>query len=221
MHSFGDTVKTKTEAELLTEGWTLEPLNNQKLLTPDASDHLFPNEIDRVFMVRRVFSTYLEVESMSPPYLRTSIPINSLVTTHTYIEASQLTPGMRIRTRRHDEMHEPEWFLDKASGGQYYVNYGKARIVPIEYIGQEYIVDTVQSTFGTLWVYQEYLGSDGRLHQGTSSHIYDTLVAEILDDLSGPREPICNCGKAKAGRQDMGPHSHWCNIPQGYTSRRP
>lgn len=217
MHRIGDTIRTKTEAELLAEGWTVCPHHSTKLLSQDGNDYIYCGFTDKEYRIISINTSYIQVEN---PSWIVNIPILSIVATQTYIEASQLTPGMRIRTRRHDEMHEPEWFLDKASGGQYYVNYGKARIVPIEYIGQEYIVDTVQSTFGTLWVYQEYLGADGRLHQGTSSHIYDTLVAEILDDLSGPREPVCNCGKAKTGRQDMGPHSHWCNIPQGYTSRR-
>lgn len=133
-----------------------------------------------------------------------------------YVDRNKLKIGMSIRTKRPSELEEPEWCLDHSSGGKFYVNYGKHRVIPVDLLGSEYIIDELPYGKESLWVYQEYEGPDGKIYRTHSTLIWDTLIAEILDPID-PVQPICNCGKDKTGRQDVGPHSYWCNTVQGYT----
>lgn len=133
--------------------------------------------------------------------------------THHYYSIRDLRIGMQIRTRRRSEMHEPEWYEDKASGGLFYLNYTSGRIVPTEHLGQEYTIDSIQNGSDTFWGYQTYTDNLGRLVQTHRTLLYATLVAEILD--GQPAEtPRCDCGKDAAGRRDPGPHSYWCSLMQ-------
>lgn len=115
-------------------------------------------------------------------------------------------------------MHAPEWQIDASSNGLFYVNYGKHRVVPSDILGSEYVVDTIPYGQEYFWGYQEWPDNHGVMHRSSGTLIWDTLVAEILEPIEAVR-PTCNCGKDKAGRQDIGDHSYWCNVAQGYTRR--
>lgn len=139
----------------------------------------------------------------------------------TFIDISKLRIGMRVRIRRRDEMTAivPEWNEDPTSNGRFYVNYGKHRIIGADVLGSEYVIDTIRPGTDEFWAYDEFTDSYGTLHRNPNIHLYDSLVAEILDPIEAVK-PKCNCGKAKAGRNDMGSHSSWCNVTQGYVPLR-
>lgn len=124
------------------------------------------------------------------------------------ITVADLRPGMRVRICRQHEMLEPEWHLDASSGGKFYVNHGKHRVVPIDLLGEIYIVELTHSNGDTFWGYQLETEHDGSLSRTKSRLLYDTLVAEILGTL--PVGPQCTCGKDISG--SIGRHSYWCDL---------